>query len=51
MCNIYKDVQLYTYIQVSSSYWSAGGSAEQLQQDQDDRALNLPTPHPSDRIE
>ena len=51
MCNIYKYVQLCTYVQISSRYQSVGGSAEQPQQDQDGRALSQPKPHPSDRIE
>ena len=51
MCNIYKYVQLYTYVQISSRYQSVGGSAEQPQPDQDGRALSRPTPHPSDKIE
>ena len=50
MCNIYKYVPLFTYVQISSKYQSVGGSAEQPQQDQDGRALNQPKPHPSDRI-
>ena len=49
MCNIYKYVPLFTYVQISSKYQSVGGSAEQPQQDQDGRALNQPKPHPSDR--
>ena len=51
MCNIYKYVLLFTYVQISSRYQSVGGSAEQPQQDQDGRALSQPKPHPSDRIE
>ena len=51
MCNVYKYVQLFTYVQISSRYQSVGGSAEQPQQDEDGRALSQPKPHPSDRIE
>ena len=51
MCNIYKYVQVFTYVQISSRYRFAGGSAEQPQPDQDGRALSQPRPHPSDRIE
>ena len=51
MCNIYKYVQVFTYVQISSRYRFAGGSAEQPQPDQDGRALSRPRPHPSDRIE
>ena len=49
-CNIYKDVELFTYIQVSSNSSPVGGSAGQPQQDPGDRALSLPKPHPSDKI-
>ena len=49
-CNIYRDVVLFTYIQVSSNSSPVGGSAGQPQQDQGDRALSLPKPHPSDKI-
>ena len=42
---------MYNYLQVSSRYWSVGGSAEQPQQGPDGRALSQPKPHPSDRIE
>ena len=51
MCNIYKYVQVFTYVQISSRCRSAGGSAGQPQPDQDGRALSRPKPHPSDRIE
>ena len=50
MCNIYKYVQVFTYVQISSRYQSVGGSAEQPQPVQDGRALSQPKPHPSDRI-
>ena len=48
---IYRDVLLFTYVQVSSNSSPVGGSAGQPQQDQGDRALSLPKPHPSDKIE
>ena len=50
MCNIYKYVQVFTYVQISSRYQSVGGSAEQPQPVQDGRALSQPKPHPSGRI-
>ena len=50
-CNIYRDVLLFTYVQVSSNSSPVGGSAGQPQQDQGDRALSLPKAHPSDKIE
>ena len=50
MCNIYKYVQVFTYVQLSSRYQSVGGSAEQPQLVRDGRALSQPKPHPSDRI-
>ena len=50
VCNIYKYVQVFTYVHLSSRYQSVGGSAEQPQPVRDDRALSQPKPHPSDRI-
>ena len=50
MYNIYTYVQLFTYVQISSRYWSVGRSAEQPLQGPDGRALNQPKPHPSSRI-
>ena len=50
VCNIYKYVQVFTYVHLSSRYQSVGGSAEQPQLVRDDRALSQPKPHPSDRI-
>ena len=50
MCNIYKYVQVFTYVHLSSKYQSVGGSAEQPQLVRDGRALSQPKPHPSDRI-
>ena len=50
MCNIYKYVPVFTYVQISSRYQSVGGSAEQPQPVQDGRALSRPKPHPSGRI-
>ena len=50
MCNIYKYVQVFTYVHLSSRYQSVGGSAEQPQLVRDGRARSQPKPHPSDRI-
>ena len=50
MCNIYRYVQVFTYVHLSSRYRSVGGSAEQPRPVQDGRALSQPKPHPSGRI-
>ena len=44
MCNIYNYVQLFTYVHISSRYWSVGGSAGQPRPVQDGRALSRPKP-------
>ena len=38
---------IFTNVQISSRYWSVGGSAGQPPQDQDEKALNQPKPSPS----
>ena len=48
--HVYKNVQLTSYVQISSRYLPVGGSAEQPQQDPDGRAQNQPKPHPSGKI-
>ena len=47
---IYIYIQLFTYVQISSMFWTTGGSEQPLQVPGDRGALNQPKPHPSSRI-
>ena len=50
ICTIYTDVQISTYVQISSMCWTAGGSAVQPLQGPDGKALSQPKPHPLSKI-
>ena len=50
ICAIYTDVQISTYVQISSMCWTAGGSAVQPLQGPDGKALSQPKPHPLSKI-